>query len=357
MIAHVAGAGSLYATLGVDPAADETAIRRAYKKLALELHPDRNKHEGAEEAFKKVVAAHERLVDPQKRRAYDLTLRRPLAPVHVPAAASNTAAMASMAADAAAFTRRCAQRVRAADAAVQQLQQLQQAWPSHDVQTQLLRVEALASQLRSRQHAPFTASVSQAKREAEDDSAVSEAASAVKRLSERHERLQREREQQERRQHREQQQRQQQQQQQQPQPPQPPPPPQQQKLPTPAPTLTVEQRRQQRQERLEQQRSRQLAELESQLTQRKSLQPPPPRPTRPPPSKSAVPRPAAAADAAKRTKRRRQKPRDFWAAPGPEDSEEEEDDDGDFARPRQKPVAYGQPGFYSIDSLESQFSF
>ena len=347
MIAHVAGAGSLYATLGVDPAADETAIRRAYKKLAFELHPDRNKTEGAEEAFKKVVAAHERLVDPQKRRAYDLTLRRPLMPVHVPAAASNTPAMASMAADAAAFTRRCAQRVHAADAAVQQLQQLQQAWPSHDVQTQLLRVEALASQLRSRQHAPFTASASQAKREAEDDSAVREAASAVKRLSEQHERLKREREQQERRQQREQQQRQQQQQQ----------PPQQQKLPTPASTLTVEQRRQQRQERLEQQRSRQLAQLESQLTQRKSLQPPPPRPTRPPTSKSAVPRPAAAADAAKRTKRRRQKPRDFWAAPGAEDSEEEEDDGGDFAQPRQKPVAYGQPGFYSIDSLESQFSF
>jgi len=363
MIARVAGAGSLYATLGVDPAADETAIRRAYKKLAFELHPDRNKTEGAEEAFKKVVAAHERLVDPQKRRAYDLTLRRPLMPVHVPAAASNTAAMASMAADAAAFTRRCAQRVRAADAAVQQLQQLQQAWPSHDVQTQLLRVEALASQLRSRQHAPFTASASQAKREAEDDSAVREAASAVKRLSEQHERLQREREQQERRQQREQQQRQQQQQQQPPPPlppqpqPQPPQPQQQQKLPTPAPTLTVEQRRQQRQERLEQQRSRQLAQLESQLTQRKSLQPPPPRPTRPPPSKAAGPRPAAAADAAKRTKRRRQKPRDFWAAPGAEDSEEEDDDGGDFAQPRQKPVAYGQPGFYSIDSLESQFSF
>ena len=355
MIARVAGAGSLYATLSVDPAADETAIRRAYKKLAFELHPDRNKAEGAEEAFKKVVAAHERLVDPQKRRAYDLTLRRPLMPVHVPAAASNTAAMASMAADADAFTRRCAQRVRAADAAVQQLQQLQQAWPSHDVQTQLLRVEALASQLRSRQHAPFTASASQAKREAEDDSAVREAASAVKRLSEQHERLKCEREQQERRQQREQQQRQQPPPQ--PQPQQPQQPPQQQKLPTPAPTLTVEQRRQQRQERLEQQRSRQLAQLESQLTQRQSLQPPPPRPTRPPPSKSARPRPAAAADAAKRTKRRRQKPRDFWAAPGAEDSEEEEDDGGDFAQPRQKPVAYGQPGFYSIDSLESQFSF
>ena len=234
MIARVAGAGSLYATLGVDPAADETAIRRAYKKLAFELHPDRNKHEGAEEAFKKVVAAHERLVDPQKRRAYDLTLRRPLMPVHVPAAASNTAAMASMAADAAAFTRRCAQRVRAADAAVQQLQQLQQAWPSHDVQTQLLRVEALASQLRSRQHAPFTASASQAKREAEDDSAVSEAASAVKRLLEQQERLQREREQQKLRQQREQQQRQQQQQQQQP-PPQPQPPQQQQPAPQPQP--------------------------------------------------------------------------------------------------------------------------
>ena len=366
MFARVAGAGSLYATLGVDPAADETTIRRAYKRLALQLHPDRNKHEGAEEAFKKVVAAHERLVDPQQRRAYDSTLRRPLMPVHVPAAASNTAAMASMAADAAAFARRCVERVRAADAVVQQLQQLQKAWPSHGVQTQLFRVEALASQLRSRQHAPFTASASQAKREAEDDSAVSEAASTMKRLSEQHARLRREGEQQERQQQREQQeqkqrrqhqQQQQQQQQQQPQePPQEPPPPQQ-KQPTPPPPLTVEQRRQQRQERLEQQRSRQLAQLESQLTQRKSLQPPPPRPARPAPSKSAAPRPAAAADAAKRAKRRREKPRDFWARPGAGESEEDEDGDGECARPRQKPVAFGEPGFYSIDSLESQFSF
>ena len=363
MIASVASAGSLYATLGVDPAADETSIRRAYKKLALQLHPDRNKHEGAEEAFKKVLAAHERLVDPQQRRAYDSTLRRPLMPVHVPAAASNTAAMASMAADAAAFSRRGAQRVRAADAVVQQLQQLQKAWPSHDVQAQLLRVEALASQLRSRQHAPFTASASQAKREAVDDSAVSEAVSAVKRLSEQHERLRREREQQQREQQREQQEQQQQQQQQQqllPQQPQQQPEPEpepQQKLPTPPPPLTVEQRRQQRQERLEQQRSRQLAQLESQLTQRKSLQPPPPRPTRPAPSKSAAPRPAAAANAAKRSKRRREKPRDFWAGPGAGESEEDEDGDGECARPRQKPVAFGEPGFYSIDSLESQFSF
>ena len=49
-----------------------------------------------------------------------------------------------------------------------------------------------------------------------------------------------------------------------------------------------------------------------------------------------------------------EKPREFWAGPG---AGEDEDEDGDSARPRQKPIPFGEPGFYSIDSLESQFSF
>ena len=60
-----------YARLGVAKDASEDDIKRAYKRLALKLHPDRNKHTRAEEAFKRVGEAHTILVDPAKRREYD----------------------------------------------------------------------------------------------------------------------------------------------------------------------------------------------------------------------------------------------------------------------------------------------
>ena len=58
-----------YATLGVSKNASEEDIRRAFRKLAKELHPDIAK--GTEEKFKKVSSAYEILSDPDKRRAYD----------------------------------------------------------------------------------------------------------------------------------------------------------------------------------------------------------------------------------------------------------------------------------------------
>ena len=58
-----------YATLGVTKNASEDDIRRAFRKLAKELHPDIAK--GTEERFKKVSSAYEILGDPDKRRAYD----------------------------------------------------------------------------------------------------------------------------------------------------------------------------------------------------------------------------------------------------------------------------------------------
>ncbi|XP_010439682.1 PREDICTED: J domain-containing protein DDB_G0295729-like [Camelina sativa] len=60
-----------YAILGVDPLADEDVVKKQYKRLALLLHPDKNKCEGAEGAFKLVLAAWCLLSDKVKRIAYD----------------------------------------------------------------------------------------------------------------------------------------------------------------------------------------------------------------------------------------------------------------------------------------------
>ncbi|KAF2302661.1 hypothetical protein GH714_000639 [Hevea brasiliensis] len=60
-----------YGVLGVDPLADEDTIRKHYRKLALTLHPDKNKSVGAEGAFKIVSEAWSFLSDKAKRSTYD----------------------------------------------------------------------------------------------------------------------------------------------------------------------------------------------------------------------------------------------------------------------------------------------
>lgn len=61
-----------YEVLGLQRGATKEEIKNAYRKLALQYHPDRNKEKGAEEKFKEISEAYAVLSDDEKRRRYDM---------------------------------------------------------------------------------------------------------------------------------------------------------------------------------------------------------------------------------------------------------------------------------------------
>lgn len=60
-----------YEVLGLKKGASDKQIKRAFRKLALKFHPDKNKEKGAEEKFREIAKAYEVLGDPDKKKKYD----------------------------------------------------------------------------------------------------------------------------------------------------------------------------------------------------------------------------------------------------------------------------------------------
>lgn len=66
---------NFYDVLGVDPKASTSDIRKAYRKLSTQYHPDKNKESNAEETFRRIAAVADVLRNEERRKTYDLILK------------------------------------------------------------------------------------------------------------------------------------------------------------------------------------------------------------------------------------------------------------------------------------------
>ena len=71
VVREILNAKDYYQMIGVEKSFTENDLKKAYRKKALKLHPDRNNAPGSKDAFQKINAAMECLSDPQKKRVYD----------------------------------------------------------------------------------------------------------------------------------------------------------------------------------------------------------------------------------------------------------------------------------------------
>jgi hypothetical protein len=70
-----------YAILGVSPSAGGAEVKRAFRKLAIRYHPDKNPSPAAKSLFQEINEAYDTLGDPDKRALYDARLANPLAEI------------------------------------------------------------------------------------------------------------------------------------------------------------------------------------------------------------------------------------------------------------------------------------
>lgn len=73
MVRQIRKKKDFYEILGVERSCTVEDVRKAYRKLSLKVHPDKNKAPGAEEAFKAVSKAFQCLSDEENRKKYDVT--------------------------------------------------------------------------------------------------------------------------------------------------------------------------------------------------------------------------------------------------------------------------------------------
>ncbi|UYV67157.1 DNAJB9 [Cordylochernes scorpioides] len=71
-VALASAAKNHYDILGVSHSATDREIKKAFRKLAMKYHPDRNKEKGAEDKFREIAQAYEILSDSEKRKKYDM---------------------------------------------------------------------------------------------------------------------------------------------------------------------------------------------------------------------------------------------------------------------------------------------